>query len=242
MKLQFTPEQLFLYGAPFGADADNDPPDQGSQQQQNPPAGQGDPPGAGGGGGSGNAGGQKPPDKKDDSDDDEDPYKGLTPTELKKALSDAEKGKKDAEKDRDTYKGKVDEAERATKSKEDNLQADLDKEKETNKSLRATNARLAIVMGILMETKYRWHNPEIVAQQLDPKAVKVSDDGKVEGLTKELARIAKDHAYLLVTNQQGGHQGPTGFQPGQGGANQGGGKKPTAAELVKTYPAMASRA
>ena len=85
--------------------------------------------------------------------------------------------------------------------------------------------------------------------------MKVSDDGKVEGLAKELSRIAKDDSlkFLLAKDntQQGNQQqqqnqnqqqnGSTGFQPGQGGASSGGGIDPNAKELAELMPALRSR-
>lgn len=224
-------DKLFAFWPilPFGSE-DQDPPKDGPKDeggQQNPP---------------GKTDEEKPPESKDggkkqnSDDDDDNPYKGLTTKELARMLADSEKGKKDVETERDSYKTKVDEAERATRTKEENLENDVKARDATITTLRATNARLAIINAILAERKYSWHNPEIVAQQLDPKVVKVSDDGKVEGLTKELARVAKDHDYLLAKNGSG-QQGPTGIQPGQGGSNQG----KSAKDLAKDYPALLGR-
>jgi len=179
----------------------------------------------------------KPPEKKEDSDDEDNPYAGLSAKELRRIISDTEQSKKDVEAERDSFKEKVDEAERATKTKEENLENDVKARDATISTLRATNAKLAIINGILMETKWRWHNPEIVAQQLDSKLVKVTDDGKVDGLQRELARVAKDHSYLLVKGNSN-NQGSTGIQPGQGSSpNQG--KSPK--DLAKDYPALLGR-
>ena len=68
----------------------------------------------------------------------------------------------------------------------------------------------------------------------------------------QLTKVAKDHPFLLKkdnTNQGSGQQnngtgsgtsGPTGFQPGQGGASNGGGEIDRK-KLAEEYPALASR-
>lgn len=229
--------------APFGGDNSVEP-------NQAPPAGTPNPDNSGNPqGGQGNSGQQQnppggtPPANSGDNDDD-DPYEGLSAKELKRLLNDTEKNKTQAEKDRDAAKAKLDEAERAKLSKEQALEKDLEDERTANALLRKTNESLAITQSILSDKRFEWHNPEVVAGLLNREIVKVDDKGNVDGITKELARIAKDHAYLLKTkqSQQNNEQnnGPTGFQPGQGGAGSGNGL-PNAAELAKTYPALASR-
>lgn len=185
-----------------------------------------------------------------DNSDDDDPYAGLSSKELRKLLRDSEAGKQEAENNLTAANSKLAEKDREKLSKEEALQADLDAERENNKTLRATMARQAIINAIVMDTRYEWHNPEVVAQQLNSDVVKVGDDGKVDGIVKELARVAKDHEYLLKkkvrqqdSNSNSGKppEGPTGFQPGQGGANSGGTMNPSAKDLAKTFPALANR-
>ena len=186
--------------------------------------------------------------KGDSEDDDE--YKDLTPRELRRIARDLANKAKTIESERDTFKTKVEEEERKTRSKEENLQKDLETERSVNSALRAANARLAILGAIRDDSRYEWHDPEMVAQQLNPEVVKVDEDGRVENLKKELDRVAKDHEFLLkkkaaTANSQGRQQnsgnGPTGFQPGQGGANNGGTGQPDLKELAKSYPALAGR-
>lgn len=180
-------------------------------------------------------------------DDDEDEYKDLTPRELRRLARDLANKAKSIESERDSFKTKVDEQERKTRTNEENLQKDLEAERSMNATLRATNAKLAILGAIRDDSRYEWHDPEMVAQQLNSEVVKVSEDGKVENLKKELDRIAKDHEFLLKkkANQparQPNNGGPTGFQPGQGGANNGGSGQPDLKELAKSYPALMNRA
>ena len=186
---------------------------------------------------------------QDDSGDD-DEYKDLTPRELRRIAKDLAAKAKTIESERDSFKTKVDEQERKTRTHEENLQKDLEAERSANAALRAINARLAILGAIRDDARYEWHDPEMVAQQLNSDVVQVGEDGKVENLKKELDRIAKDHEFLLKKKNAGrqpnssGQQpnGPTGFQPGQGGANNQGSGQPDLKELAKHYPALAGRA
>ena len=186
-------------------------------------------------------------DSGDSEDDDE--YKDLTPRELRRIARDLANKAKTIESERDSFKTKVDEQERKTRTNEENLQKDLEAERSANAALRAINAKLAILGAIRDDSRYEWHDPEMVAQQLNPDVVKVDADGRVENLKKELDRVAKDHEFLLkkksAANTQGKQpnsgNGPTGFQPGQGGANNNGAGQPDLKELAKSYPALAGR-
>lgn len=181
-------------------------------------------------------------------DDDGDDFKDLSPRELRRIAKDLADKAKSIESERDSFKAKVDEQERKTRSHEENLQKDLEAERNLNSMLKATNARLAILGAIRDDNRYQWHDAEMVAQQLNSDIVKVSEAGTVEGLRKELDRIAKEHTFLLKQSAGGkGGQGlakpngPTGFQPGQGGANNSGVGGPDIKELAKSYPALVSR-
>ena len=176
-----------------------------------------------------NAGKKNAADTEDDDDDD---FKDLTPRELRRIARDLANKAKTIESERDSFKTKVDEQERKTRTNEENLQKDLEAARNLNSALMATNAKLAILGAIRDDARYEWHDPEMVAQQLNSDVVKVSESGMVEGLKKELDRVAKDHDFLLKkknSNTQGKQQnssGPTGFQPGQGGANNNGSGQP----------------
>ena len=183
------------------------------------------------------------------SDDEDDPYSGLSAKELRRILRDTEMSKGSIEAAKAELEKKIKDAEDAQLSKEQKLEKDVTERDSIINTLRATNAKLAIINAINEDSRFQWFNSEVVAQQLNPTVVKVSDDGKVEGIAKELARIAKDHDYLLKNKgtqqnnngqQKSDDQGPTGFQPGQGGANQGG-TLTNATELAKNYPALANR-
>lgn len=185
---------------------------------------------------------------EESSSEDDDPYAGLSSRELRRLLRDTEMSKSSTEAAKAELEKKIKEAEDAQLSKEQKLEKDVAERDSVISTLRATNAKLAIINAINEDSRYQWHNPEVVAQQLSSAVVKVTDDGKVEGIAKELARIAKDHDYLLKTKgtqqnngqQQKSDNQPTGFQPGQGGANQGGTLTNTT-ELAKNYPALANR-
>lgn len=185
-------------------------------------------------------------DSKDKSDSDEDdPYKGLTTKELKRLLKDIETSKSEAEQARKALQDKVDEEERKKRTKEENLEADIKSRDEKISSLLAVNSKLAIINAINAEKKYEWHDVEVVAQQLDSSIVKVDENGKVEGLIKDLSRVAKEHEYLLKAktdskNQQQQNHQVTGFQPGQGGASSDGDSADRNA-LANLMPALRSR-
>lgn len=182
-------------------------------------------------------------------EEDDDPYAGLSAKELRRLLRDTETSKSTVESEKAALEKKIKEVDDAKLSKEQKLENDVSERDSIISTLRAANAKLAIINAINQDVRFEWHNPEIVAQQLNSDVVKISDDGRVEGITKELARISKEHSYLLKTKetqqnnsgqQKSNDQGPTGFQPGQGGANQGGTLSNTA-ELAKNYPALANR-
>lgn len=186
---------------------------------------------------------------EDNSSDEDDPYVGLSSKELRRLLRDTELSKSSTEAAKAELEKKIREAEDAQLSKEQKLEKDVTERDSLIATLRATNTKLAIINAINEDSRFQWHNPEVVAQQLSSDVVKVGDDGKIDGIAKELGRIAKDHSYLLKTKvaqqnnngqQKSEDQGPTGFQPGQGGANQGGTLTNTT-ELAKNYPALANR-
>ncbi|QNJ59223.1 scaffolding protein [Mycobacterium phage MrMiyagi] len=186
--------------------------------------------------------------------DDDDPYAGLSAKELKRLLSDTEAKRISAESERDSVKGKLTEKERQEMDEIDRLKAEKEEHTTTIETLRATNAKLALLNAIGNDSRFTWHNTDLVADQLNREIVKVDDRGNVSGLQKELARVAKDHPYLLKTEEQQGNSQQqnnqqqqqnslgvvTGFQPGQGGSNSGS-LDQNAQELAKKYPALANR-
>ncbi|QGJ90051.1 head scaffolding protein [Mycobacterium phage Indlulamithi] len=190
-------------------------------------------------------------------DDDDDPYKGLSAKELKRRLKDEENARKSAEGERDSAKQTLTQKEREKMDENDRLKAEKQDDANTIAELRATNAKLLILGAIRDDSRFEWHNPEIVAQQFNSDEVKVDPKtGKIEGIAKALARVAKDHEYLLKSQkkndskdqqrnnsqqQQNNGQSHTGFQPGQGGASQGGNVNADDAKLAELMPALRSR-
>lgn len=198
-----------------------------------------------------------------DDDDEDDEYKGLTPAELRKIASDNAKKAKDAEKARKAAQAKIDAEERKKNDNETNLTKDLESAHTENATLRAAMTRMAIIGAIRDDARYDWHDPEMVAQQLDPEKVTVDENGRVEGIKASLPKVAKDHPFLLKkdntlendkgnsSNGSGGTRsgaigggsngGPTGFQPGQGGTSGGAGNETDTKKLAENYPALAAR-
>ena len=195
---------------------------------------------------------QKPPEPKggddsDDGDDSEDEYKGYTVKELRRIAADNAKKAADAEREAKKLKDKETAEERKKNDENTNLKNDVAERDETIKTIRATMTQQAIHGAIRDDQRYTWNDVGIVAGLLDPEVVKVSDQGKVEGLKAQLTKISKEHPFLLKsdnTNDQGRQQnnqsGPTGFQPGQGGAS-GGGAEVDRKKLAEEYPALAGR-
>lgn len=69
--------------------------------------------------------------------------------------------------------------------------------------------------------KYDWYDVEAVRAFIDMDAIKLDmDTGEIEGLDKQLAKVAKERPYLLVQpkgNEEGGSNGG-GYQPPAGPA------------------------
>lgn len=239
---------------PFGFDPDDggDNGGDGSQgnQQSNDGAGQGN--------SQQNQQGNQQQQSNDDDDDDADEYEGLSAKELRRIAKDNAAKAKAAEKERDSAKSTLTAKEREKLDKEQRLELESEEKDGTIASLRGALSKQALINGILSDRRFEWHNPEIVAAQLNSSVVKVDDDGKVEGLAKDLKRIANDEtlSFLLAKDntkqndgnqqqngnqqqQNGGQQ--TGLQPGQGGANQGGSMPPNANELAELMPALRNR-
>jgi hypothetical protein len=240
----------------MGADPDDDNGNSGNSGEnsgnQNNQGGQGD------SGQNQNSGGQGNQNNQSTDDDDDDPYKGLTAKELKKLLSDAENDNTKTAAELQQLRDAQTAAERKKNDENTNLKADVASRDKTIAQLRSALAEQAITGGIRDDKRFEWHNPKVVAQQFNSGEVTVDDDGKVTGLTKALARIAKDESckFMLAkdntqqqddqnnqnNNQQQQNNGPSGFQPGQGGSNSSGsGITENYDELVKIMPALRTR-
>lgn len=247
--------------APFGGEDDKD-------ESGNSATGSDTGAGAGGAAGdrdeAGKASGASKSDNDDDDDDDEDEFKGLTPAEIKALAKKNASDAKEAERKRKAAQKILDDQERAKNDETTNLKNDFQVLKEENTTLRSTMTRQAIIGAIRDDTRYEWHDPEMVAQQLDPAKVTVDDNGRVEGIKGSLPKVAKDHPFLLKKDNTtdagngsgaggngngarggaiggGSNGGPTGFQPGQGGTSGGAGNEVDSKKLAENYPALAAR-
>lgn len=196
----------------------------------------------------GNSAGQKSSGKKDSGGDQEDDeFEGYTEAELKRIAKENQRKARQAEQEAAAAKAKIEAEERKKKDELTNALDDLKKANETVATLKATVNRLAIEGAIRDDSRFQWHDVQMVAGLLDPDTVRVTDDGKVEGIKAALPKIAKEHPFLLRGENKNGNKsqqnngGPTGFQPGQGGAS-GGGSEVDRSKLVENYPALASRA
>jgi hypothetical protein len=80
---------------------------------------------------------------------------------------------------------------------------------------------LRIQNAFLTENTHTWHNPAAAMKLLDLDAVTIGDNGKVEGLKPAIDKLAKDHPYLIKTEEKGG--AATGGASGAGGGSGTGG-------------------
>lgn len=192
---------------------------------------------------------QPPASEPEDDGDDAEEYKGYSVAELRRIAADNAKAAKDAAAEAKTFKDKQAAEERKKNDDVTNLTKDVSERDETIASLRSTLAKQAIIGAIRDDTRFEWYDPEMVAQQLDPEVVKVDDNGRVEGIKSSLPKVAKAHPFLLKQDntpgnsgrQQNNDNGPTGFQPGQGGTSGGSGNETDTKKLAENYPALTAR-
>lgn len=190
--------------------------------------------------------------ESDDKTDDDDEYAGFSLAELKRIAADNAQKASEKEVERKKAQDIIDAAERKKNDDITNLTKDLEKERENTAALRATVAKQAIESAIRDDDRWSWHDIEMVAStalQLNSE-ISVDNDGKVSGLSATLPKVAKQHPFLVKEtkgsknnskdNNQNGN-GPTGFQPGQGGTSNGGGSEVDTKKLAENYPALASR-
>ena len=201
-------------------------------------------------------------DDSDDDGDDDDEFKRLSVVELRRIAADNAKKAKAAEKEAKKFKDAQDAEERKKNDENTNLKKDVADANTTIATLRATMTKQAIESAIRDDKRFEWHDVEMVATvaaKLNSEGIKVSDDGKVEGLKVTLPKVAKEHPFMLVKDNtadggnngkngpannggnNGSGSGPTGFQPGQGRTSGGSGNEPDAKKLAEYYPALASR-
>ena len=264
--MSFQPAFALWPIAPFGSEGNDDGGDGGNTGGDDGGA-SGDAGGDGGQGGSG-----KPDDKSkgdkgsgdgaggDDDDDDLDEYKGLSVKELRSIAAKNAADAKGAEKKRAAAQAVIDAEARKKNDDVTNLKSDLSTANETIATLRSTVVEQAIREAIRDDDRYVWHDISMVAKvatEINPE-IKVTDDGKVEGVKATLPKVAKQHAFMLKSqkdegdggknnggNSNGrngsGGNGPSGFQPGQGGTSGGAGGDVDRKQLEENYPALAAR-
>jgi hypothetical protein len=230
--------------APFGGEGEEDPPAGDAVTDKDKPDAKKD----------------KAETKTDDKDEEEDDeYAGLTPAELRKIASDNAKAAAKAKADAKVLTDAQEAEERKKNDENTNLKKDVEKLTTENTTLRSTMTKQAIVGAIRDDTRYEFHDPEMVAQQLDPEVVTVDDKGTVTGIKAALPKVVKQHPFLVKkdntveddgkngkANNNGnngsgnGNGGPTGSQPGQGGTSGGGGNDVDVKVLAENYPALAT--
>jgi hypothetical protein len=191
--------------------------------------------------------------------DEDDEFDGLSAKELKRLLAETQIGKKSLDSELAEIKGKLDERERKERSDLENYKADVEKLQIENKELKNALETTAIINAILANKKFQFHDATIVAQNLKHDGLTVDvKTGRVEGIESELARVAKEMDFLVVSStkddsktkdqetgsnkqsQKVGSSGPTGFQPGQGGGS-GNGVQEQRNSLLSKYPILANR-
>lgn len=189
--------------------------------------------------------------KGGDDDGDDDEFFHLSEAELKALAKESARKLKEAEKEKKKAQELIEAEERKKNDEATNLRKDLEKAQGENATLRATVAKQAIEAAIRDDDRWAWHDVEMVAS-LATKLnadITVSDDGKVEGLKATLPKIAKQHPFLVKSSKDSnGNQGdsrngdgPTGFQPGQGGTSGGSGSEIDTKALAENYPVLADR-
>jgi hypothetical protein len=154
--------------------------------------------------------------------------------------------------DRDTAKGELaalqqEKAEReeadaaavaATRSKEENQEAQIKELTESNESYQRVNESNLVKIAILEESKYTWHDTDLISKMIDKSALKIdAKKGTVEGVTDELKRIAKESPFLLKgtkKDQQENSGGESGAGlPGQPSGGTPGGSRDANAQANK---------
>lgn len=218
---------------------------------------------SGGGDNAGADGGNSQDDADDEDDDDGDGGDGkpATPSEKKKLSSEAAARRRElrrVEKERDDLLAEKAEAER--KKNDDLTNANNDITALTEKlSKRDTVLRNNLLdTGILKDEKRVWHDSDVVLAALDLSAIEVDlETGTVEGLSEELARVAKEKPFLVKETKgakkkddagNGGTSGTAGTQTqtklGSSGINPGGAGSQANQQiaqreaLVKKFPAL----
>ena len=189
----------------------------------------------------------------------DDEFDGLSAKELRRLLSEAQSGRKTLDSELKEIRSKLEERERAERTDLENYKADTEKLQAENAELKKALETTAITNAILNNRKFQFHDATDVLNNLKITELKVdAKTGQVEGIDLELARVAKEKPFLVLNsakddkveksqnngsgkqNQNSSPNGPTGFQPGQGGGS-GNGMQETRTSLLSKYPILQNR-
>lgn len=106
-------------------------------------------------------------------------------------------------------------AKAATRSKEENLEKENGTLREDVQKLTLVNTENLLELAILKNSKYDWQNSTTVVKLIDRSEIKIdAKTGKVDGVDKALANLAKENPFLLKTgegNGEGNNGGNTGL-------------------------------
>lgn len=203
-----------------------------------------------GGEGQGDQGDQGDQGENDNDDDDDTEEKSKV-----KLSSEAAKRRRElrkVEKERDDLLAEREKEERKKNDDLTNSKKDIEERDGRIGKLEATLRNNLLDTAILKDPKREWHDSSVVMAALDMTNIEVNlEEGTVEGLSEELARVAKEKAFLVKaakgadakkkdgegTNEQQQKKGPSGQQPGGAGqqVNQ---KLAQRQELEKKFPAL----
>lgn len=127
------------------------------------------------------------------------------------------------------------------KTELERAQGDLKTATEQAEALQNTVKELRIQNAFLASNTHAWQNPDVARKLADLSEVVIDDDGKVTGLDKALAKLAKDHPYLLKPSAGAG--GATGGSSGApaGSTGQGHNAKHDRATTAARFPAAVRR-
>ena len=139
----------------------------------------------------------------DDDDDDEDLSHISDPKERRIAELSRENARRRrelraAQRERDEARATLEEKEAGKQSTEQKLTKDLNKANETIAALTSQLENGLLRTSIQEFEAYKWHDVNLVMRELNKKAIFVDlEEGEVEGIQKELKRIAKEKPFLV---------------------------------------------
>lgn len=113
-----------------------------------------------------------------------------------------------------------------------------DRDRERDEKFRTLQLREAFRDASAGE-KLSWHNMTIAMRELDNELISVEEDGTVKGMAAAVKKLAKDHSYLVKTEDNGGNGRASG---GSYNGKQTGKSSPTDREkLASKFPALRGR-